>query len=579
MNAHLSMEGSELLLNCSDMHTTLARQIPGMRFDRKRKVWVAPLSPLQVEAAFSIFHRRLDLSPSLIDYMRECVTSAQYLSELQTGIHDYLDPDLQKDLWPLQVTGVKFLVDAKTAYLCDDMGSGKTIQCYRALDATQAYPALVVANKSALRSAWELEAERWCSTCEEVVVVDGGAASRRKSLERVAELASAGRAVVCVIGWEVLRMHSRLSSYGNVSLSEDERTEKELNHIPFRTVVIDEAHKAKNWESKRTRALWQVAHAPGVEYRWALTGTPITGYEEDVWAIGHTVQPNFYPRKRAWFDRYVNWKTLPGQTYPIVMGFEPSTYPEMLKWLKPFMLRRTKAEIIPDYQGKLPIRTIHVEMGGAQKRAYRQMEEHMLARGEDGILAAPSPIEQLLRLNQFAAATPKIEEGEDGDLKVSALTTPSCKVDALLEILDELGEAPAVVFAESRLLIDLVDAALLKHGVPHMRITGAESSRERAVNVQAFQEGHVRVALCTYGAGAESITLNKADTVIRLQRSYNFVSDTQAPDRVDRGERSVPVQVIDVVTLGTTEHAVHDRVDEKHDVFQQVVRDELKLRV
>jgi SNF2 family DNA or RNA helicase len=282
-----------------------------------------------------------------------------------------------------------------------------------------------------------------------------------------------------------------------------------------------------------------------------------------------------YPRKTQWFDRYVSYKTLPGRDYPVILGFEPSHEEEMLKWFDPYMLRRTKAEIIPSYQGKLPVRTIEVEMGGVQKKAYKQMQEHMLVRGEDGILAAPSPIEQLLRLNQFAAATPEVTE-VDGEMKVTALKTPSCKAAALLEVLEELGTAPAVVFAESRLLIDLMAEVLEKAEISYISITGGQDSLQRKANIDKFQGGNARVALCTYGAGAESITLNRADTVIRLQRSYNFVSDTQAPDRVDRGERTVPVQVIDIVTQGTTEAAVHTRVGEKAELFQQVVRDALE---
>lgn len=580
MNPTLEIQGDKLVLDCSDMHTALARSVPGMSYNRKAQRWMASLSPLAVQATWATFRDRVELGPEVVEYMREQTNRVKHLCAVKNG--EYREETAASyvaecnRLWPLQVDGVRFLVDAEQAFLCDDMGAGKTIQCYRALDVISRtespFPALVVANKSALYSAWVAES-KWCNHARKPVVIDGTATQRRKAFEEAQD------ADVVIIGWELLAKHSRLDPYGNVSLSDDEKTPKELNAIPFRTVIIDEAHKAKNWRAKRTRALWSVAHAPSVRWRWALTGTPVTGYEEDVWALGHTVQPGMYPRKTQWFDRYVAYRTLPGQDYPIVLGFKPENYDEMIQWLDPYMLRRTKAEIIPDYQGKLPVRTVEVKMGAKQAKAYKQMKTHMLAQGEGGILAAPSPIEQLLRLNQFAAATPVITEGEDGELKVSALSMPSAKIDALLELLEELGDAPAVVFSESRLLVDLAASQLDKAGVSYMRITGAEDTLLRAANVQAFQAGDVQVALCTYGAGAESITLNRADTVIRLQRSYNFVSDTQAPDRVDRGERSVPVQVIDIVTENTTEYAVHSRVHEKASVFEQVVRDELKEEI
>ena len=580
MTPTLDIQDGSLVLDCSDIHTALARSVPGMSYNRKVKRWVAPLSPLAVQAAWDTFRNRAEMTETVLDYMREQTRRVKHLSAVKAG--EFREetaaryPMETQKLWPLQIDGVRFLVDAEQAFLCDSMGSGKTIQCYRALDVISRtespFPALVVANKSALYSTWEAEA-KWCNHARKVVVVDGTAPQRRKAFEEAED------ADVVIIGWELLAKHSRLDPYGNVSLSEDEKTPKELNAIPFRTVIIDEAHRGKNWRAKRTRALWSVAHGPSVRWRWALTGTPVTGYEEDVWAIGHGVQPDMYPRKTQWFDRYVNYKTLPGQDYPIVLGFEPAHYDEMIKWLDPFMLRRTKAEIIPNYQGKLPVRTVEVKMGAKQAKAYKQMKDHMLAEGDGGILAAPSPIEQLLRLNQFAAATPVIEEGDDGTLKVTGLSMPSTKIDALLELIEELGDEPAVVFSESRLLIDLAAEQLAKAGVSYMRITGAEDTLLRTANVQAFQNGEVQIALCTYGAGAESITLNRADTVIRLQRTYSYVADSQAPDRADRGERKAPVQIIDIVTENTVEYAVHSRIHEKDSVFQQVVRDALKEEI
>jgi len=565
----LGIHNGKLMLHCSDFHTELARQIPGMSHDRGLSAWIAPLSTLTVNVVSDVFRGDVAYTDAVVQYMKEQITLAVQIRAAKDGTYsDGLPADISQNLWPLQKDGVAFLASAKEAYLCDEMGSGKTIQVVRALDMVQdPFPALVVANKSALRSVWEQEIEMWSTTGITTSVVDGTAVQRRKALRTKAD--------VYIVGWDALRHHSRLDSYGNVSRTDKEKESKELNDIPFKTVVVDEAHKAKEWKAKRTRALWAVAHAPSVTRRWALTGTPVTGYEQDVWGIGHTVQPAMYPRKTQWLDRYVSISRLPGRDYPIYNGFQPATYDEMIAHLDPFMLRRTKIDIIPDYQGKLPLRTVECDMGATQKKVYKQMAEHMMAQGEDGIIAAPNPITQLLRLNQFAAATPVIQD-VDGEMRVVELNMPSCKVEALFELLDELGEAQAVVFAESRLLIDLVSLELEKKNVSHIRITGAEDGPIRAANIATFQSGGCRLALCTYGAGAESITLNSADTVIRLQRSYNFVLDSQAPDRVDRGARSVPVQTIDVVSGGTAEFDVHTRIGVKQELFEQVVRDRMR---
>ncbi len=587
MTATLSMLHAKLMLECNDMQTELARQIPGMRFNSTINLWTAPISPLAVDIAWSAFRGTLDVTDEVVSYRRRWNITYRQLDAMKRGVYrpSFVAkfPDISEDLWPLQNDGVGFLVTAKTAYLCDDMGAGKTIQCARALDyiGEPAFPVLVVANKSALDSVWRQEITNWSKETDHVAVVEGTATQRKKALAVAQECIADGLKVVVIIGWSNLTGHSRLAPYGGVSLSDKEKTPKELNEFEFKTVIIDELHKAKDWTTKWTRALWQVAHSPSVQYRWGLTGTIVTGKEEDVWSMGHTIQPDFYPRKTTWTNRYVDIRRLPGRDWPIIIGFRPERLDELLKHFDPFMLRRTKEEIIPDYQGKLPLRTVTVKMTGKQKKAYDQMSDHMLAEGEGGLIAAPAPITQLLRQNQFAAATPVIEEVTDpatgeSRMKVVALTKPSCKGAALLELLEEMGDAQAVVFAESRLLIDFIEELLAKEGITTARVTGNETGAIRTANQAVFQAGNVRVMLCTYGAGAESITLNHADVVIRLQRTYNFVLDTQAPDRVDRGERKVPVQVIDIVTENSTEGKVHKRVGEKDDVFQEIVRDALR---
>ena len=581
---HIDKENEQLVLQCSPMMTDIARAIPGMRPNRRTEEWRAPLTALVVDATYSAFRGNIDMHTDVVEYMTYSMNRYDSLLRTQEGYYREnfrrWYPEETEGLWPLQIDGVELLTTARTAYLCDDMGSGKTIQAYRALDVLhnnkkEAYPALVVANKSALVSAWGNEGAKWCRTADSYFVVDGTASVRRKALAAAKAAIDNGENVVVIIGWGCLIEHTRLDAYGSVSLTEKERTPKELNEIDFVTVILDEVHKAKDHSAKRTRAVWQVAHTPSVRNRWGLSGTPVTGYEEDVWGIGHTIQPDHYPRKTQWVDRYVDVRTLPGRDYPIIAGFRPENYDEMLRHLQPYMLRRTKAEIIPNYQGKLPVRTISVEMEPKQRKAYQQMKDMMLTATDDGIAVAPSPIEQLLRLLQFAAAYPVLTE-EEGVSQVTGLSLPSCKMDAMIELLEELGDAPAVIFAESKLLIDLAGEVLRSNGISYMRITGDELGAIRAANIADFQAGNVRVALCTYGAGAESITLNRADTVIRLQRSYRFDLDTQAPDRVDRGERMVPVQVIDIVTAGTAEAAVHERVGEKAEIFEQVVRDALR---
>lgn len=579
--------GDQLIVIAGHRWTDTIRQVPGLTYDRKADRWTAPLSPLAIVALWDLTDGGAEFHPEVTAYMVEQEQLLQQMEAAKRGDYNQylLASGSTEGLWEQQVNGLAFNITGRRIIHADSMGSGKTVQILRSLDYLvdnhmEPYPALVVANKTALRPVWETEVERW-NPDDTPVVVEGTIAQRRKALKYAREMDDAGEAVIVIISWDNLLSHSRLAPWPAVTLSDKEREEKELDEWAFRTVIVDEAHKAKEPTAKRTRALWNLAHKPDVENVWAMSGTPNTGAEEDVWALNHLIRPDWYPVRSKWLERYV-LRTMSYAGYPVTLGFNPDTEAELMKWTQPFIIHRTKDEMIPNYQGKLPIRTVTVPMPAKQKKAYKQMKDDLLAFDDTGLaLSANTPIEQLLRLNQFAAGTPVFDwvtrvddDGREYEvLTVESLEAPSAKWDALNDLIDELGEEQAVVFAESRKLIDLIEKQLGKHrkDVTVGRITGAEESYQRTQVIEMFQAGELQLVLCTYGAAAESITLNSADVVIRLQRTYDMVKDSQSVDRVDRGERTSPVQIIDIVTEGTDEYRVHEAVAGKWELAERVI--------
>ena len=75
------------------------------------------------------------------------------------------------ELQPFQWAGVRYALDARRAFLADEQGLGKTVEALAALEADDAYPAIVVCPAS-LKLNWEREAARWLPH-RAVAVVDG----------------------------------------------------------------------------------------------------------------------------------------------------------------------------------------------------------------------------------------------------------------------------------------------------------------------------------------------------------------------------------------------------------------------
>jgi SNF2 family DNA or RNA helicase len=442
------------------------------------------------------------------------------------------------------------------------MGLGKTIQALAAINQSGALPVLVVCPNSMIYG-WCTEINKWIPNLVVSLVV-GTAAKRKKALEPGAD--------VYIIGWANTWRHSRLQKYGSYAMKDGENQPGALNTLGFRTVIADEAHRMTQPSAKQTRAVWALMHS--AEYRWALTGTPITGNLAGLWGILHGIAPEEYPQRQGFIERYTlhadnGWGGLE------VFGVHPTHRDEFYANLDSRMLRRTKAEVLPDLPPKT-YTTRWLPLTGEQEKAYKQMNKDMMAVVEDDITFADSPLTKMIRLLQFASATPVLDE--DGG--VVAFRSPSNKLDALDDIIEEAEGKPLVIFTVSRKLAELTVEHLRKQfpDDPTVTVTGLVTGQERQDAIDAFQAGQARFIVCTMAAGGEGITLTAADTAVFLQRSWSLVHNRQAEDRIHRiGQEAEAVTIIDVISQGTVEPRVHDVMFEKGENMEGVVRDRQRL--
>lgn len=465
-----------------------------------------------------------------------------------------------------QRSGVAFLVKARRALLADPPGTGKTAQLIRTLQVLREmgenpFPALVVCPNSLKLSTWARELSTWAPEVT-VQVVDGNATQRRKQLTSGADC--------YILNWEGVRLHSRLAGYGTTPLTEKEKLPKELNDLGLRTVILDEGHKGKDPHAAQTRAVWALCEQ--AEFVFYATGTPVAQNIGDLWALARGIEPTWFPAKTKYLDRYADTSLNPFGGLE-VHGIKDETRDEFFRILDPLMRRIPKEAALPHLPPVLPVQIRHTVMSAKQKKAYDEMERDMIAQLDD-LVVAPNPLSQLIRLNQFAAA--HAEATEDG----MRLASPSCKVDDLVDLLEELGpDEPLVVAAVSRQLIELAAERLKKLKVSFGLITGAQSQYERDQAVQRFQAGQIRVVMLTLGAGAEGITLTRSRTMLFMQTSYSEVQNAQARDRIHRigSERHDAIRIIEQITPGTVEERRQEMLSTKQMRMEEVVRDRQTL--
>jgi SNF2 family DNA or RNA helicase len=634
--AELDENGEQIVL-----HDTLwadkplVTQIPGKKWDANLKRWTLPLSwaaCIQARALFGPYDpetgKGLRVGELLGGWSRGEKARRDAVLKLRdarepVNVYAYdVDNDHADKLYPFQIPGRDFMVTAKYALLGDEMGSGKTLQTLAALRAVNkqdsrdvwgtgdesgmgyveqgAYPALVVCPNSTKRN-WAREIRKWLPEATPVVI-DGSAAKRRKQLEAVYEDGRpAIRNAVVIMNIESVKLHSRLAPYGSVRLkkcaecdptsgnaeltpAKCESHDKELNAIPFKVCVLDEAHRVKDPRTLQARAVWRVFHGETVTYRWALTGTPVANHPGDIWSILHTIAPHEFPRKSAFIDRYalVEFNAFGGMS---IVGLNPATRDEFLSLLDVRFRRMLKALVLDQLPAKTRV-VRHVEMSAKQAKAYKEVaDEYVLTTESGDKLVMNGNLPAATRLLQLSSAMCDIDKGETpddmGSWKVTLTDTPkSPKIDELMSIIEDNPDKPLAIAAEHKQLIDLAARRLTAEGIEYGVITGGVSGAQRDETIEAFQSGKLKYILFTYKAGGVGLNMTAADTLVRLQRSWSLIDNMQGEDRVHRigSEKHKAITIIDIITADTVEETQVEKLYAKMQRLEEIVRDREQLQ-
>lgn len=550
----------EFVLHISARDRDLAASVPGLRFHKPSETWRGVPTLACAFALRGVFGNALDVTPAAYAAVQPEVDKALAVRAVKNGEQTCpaaADPRLE-GLLDMQKEASWAAVLQRGFIIGDEKGTGKTVEACGALNIAESpFPALVVCTTS-MKHTWAAEISKW--TGASVEVAGRTKAQRQKAIRSGAD--------VVIVGWEQLRTESYLAPYGSTRRTEKELEPGALNEVPWRTVIADEAHRAKQPKAKQTRALWAVS--ANAEYRIALTATPITSGTLDMWAILHFIRPQDWPSRSRFQDRYVLTSTNPWGGVDD-LGLDPRHEDEFRSMFEPYYMRRKRdfgvKALAPQFR--------FVDMEGEQRRVYKQFEKDSLVRVDDRFLVAVGPMLVNNRLQQLAQATPVLTE--EGNLEGFRL--PSCKYDALVDLLDEMDGEPLVVFSDSRLLLEMCYTELTKDKgrfTPEQvgRVYGGIPAHERTATVERFQTGTMPLILCSIGAGAEGITLTAASTLCFLNRSYRAVMNNQAEGRVLRHGQTRDVQIIDIVTRESEEYRVHESGLYKEERLQQIVQDE-----
>jgi len=435
-----------------------------------------------------------------------------------------LDANFNAELRPYQQQGLnwlQFLRDYQfNGILADDMGLGKTVQTLAHLllekqSGRMEKPSLVIMPTS-LVGNWRREIEQFAPELK-VLVLHG---SERHGL------------------FEKITVHDVvLTTYPLLHRDQDILL-KEVFHY----IILDEAQYIKNPKSQTA----QIAYKLKANHRLALTGTPMENHLGELWSIYHFLMPGFLNDLKRFQQLFRK---------PIENDADGERQKQLNQRIAPFLLRRTKDEVLEDLPDKTEIIST-ITLQGEQRDLYEAvrlaMDEKVrkevankgLARSQIMILDA------LLKLRQ-TCCDPRIVS-----LPQAKKVNQSAKLTFLMEILPEMVEEGRKILVSSQFtkMLALIEAELKKEGIGYSKLTGQTRKRDEAIN--NFQTGKVPVFLISLKAGGVGLNLTAADTVIHYDPWWNPAVERQATDRAHRIGQKKAVFVYKLVTEGTVEEKI-----------------------
>ena len=558
------------------------KAVPGAKWDAENRVWTVPLTWPACLALRAELGRGLVIEPPLAEWATEERAIKTQLLDLRDKLTEGVDLEVTDPafdgLYPHQTTGARAIQLTRSYGLFDDMGAGKGRTVLAGLrlafddEIDDVFPMLIVAPKSMLVTWARDEIPRFFPAAK-VNIIAGTPTKIAKAMEPGAD--------IYVTTYDIVRRNSRHAPWPTLSLTDDEKTDKALNFLDFKTVIADEAQRIKNPESKQTRAMWWLGQ--DANYRVALTGTPIQENAMDLWPILRFLRPDEYPTKSSYVERFlkISFNVWGGRE---VDGLNPMHEAEFRANAEALFRRAPKAVVLPHLPPKV-FETRWVDLPPKMRKAYNDMVAVLVAQLESGDhLVAKSVLERANRLVQLANSSGVIEETAAGtmadpDAKITTfhMALPSPKIEAFLEDIEggDYDGQQVVVFSDSKQLIELLSTEMTRKKIGHAKITGAVTGDDRQEAIDTFQAGAVQFILITR-AGGEGVTLTAASTMVRLVRSWSYIVHTQSEDRVHRigSEGHASITYVDYITEGTIEEGQITRLASKKEAATEVLRDD-----
>uniref|UniRef100_A0A3P8S9H2 Chromodomain helicase DNA binding protein 4b n=1 Tax=Amphiprion percula TaxID=161767 RepID=A0A3P8S9H2_AMPPE len=479
---------------------------------------------------------------------------------------EYLD-STGGTLHPYQLEGLNWLrfswAQATDTILADEMGLGKTVQTAVFLyslykEGHSKGPFLVSAPLSTIIN-WEREFEMWAPDMYVVTYVgdkDSRAVIRENEFSFEGNAIRGGKKASKMKKDTQVKFHVLLTSYELITIDQ-----AVLGSIEWACLVVDEAHRLKNNQSKQ---FFRVLNNYPLQHKLLLTGTPLQNNLEELFHLLNFLTPERFSNLEGFLEEFADIA-------------KEDQIKKLHDMLGPHMLRRLKADVFKHMPSKTEL-IVRVELSPMQKYYKFILTRNFEALNTRGGGNQVSLLNVVMDLKKccnhpylFPAAATEAPKLPNGMYEGTALTKSSGKLMLLQKMMRRLKEGGHRVLMTK--MLDLLEDFLENEGYKYERIDGGVTGNLRQEAIDRFNPGAQQFAfLLSTRAGGLGINLASADTVIIYDSDWNPHNDIQAFSRAHRIGQNRKVMIYRFVTKASVEERITQVAKKKMMLTHLVVR-------
>uniref|UniRef100_A0A7N8X9A2 Chromodomain helicase DNA binding protein 5 n=1 Tax=Mastacembelus armatus TaxID=205130 RepID=A0A7N8X9A2_9TELE len=475
-------------------------------------------------------------------------------------------------LHPYQLEGLNWLrfswAQGTDTILADEMGLGKTVQTIVFLyslykEGHSKGPFLVSAPLSTIIN-WEREFEMWAPDFYVVTYTgdkDSRAIIRENEFTFEDNAVKSGRKVFRMKKDTPIKFHVLLTSYELITIDQ-----AILGSITWACLVVDEAHRLKNNQSK----FFRILNGYKIYYKLLLTGTPLQNNLEELFHLLNFLTPDRFNNLEGFLEEFADIS-------------KEDQIKKLHDLLGPHMLRRLKADVFKNMPAKTEL-IVRVELSPMQKKYYKfiltRNFEALNSKGGGNQVSLLNIMMDLKKCCNHpylfpvaAVEAPVLPNGSyDGNLLVKS----SGKLTLLQKMLKKLKDEGhrVLIFSQMTKMLDLLEDFLEFEGYKYERIDGGITGGLRQEAIDRFNAPGAQqfCFLLSTRAGGLGINLASADTVIIYDSDWNPHNDIQAFSRAHRIGQNKKVMIYRFVTRGSVEERITQVAKRKMMLTHLVVR-------